>query len=59
MLIEFGVHHWDENRLFKNQTREGKLPPGPVKEVQRQEVEFVRAWMKEWEVEKEGARIEL
>lgn len=52
LLIEGAVHHWDENGLFPNQTVKGKLPPPPVSEVQRQELEFVKAWMKEWEVEK-------
>ncbi|KAF9869975.1 serine carboxypeptidase s28 [Colletotrichum karsti] len=41
------VHHWDENGLFKNETT-AELPPGPVKEAQAFEVEFVKAWLKEW-----------
>ncbi|POS75178.1 serine carboxypeptidase [Diaporthe helianthi] len=46
-LIEDGVHHWDENGLFPNQTT-AELPPAPVKEAQAQEVEFVKAWLEEW-----------
>lgn len=53
MLIEGAVHHWDENGLFANQTVEGTLPPLPVREVQRQEIEFVKAWMEEWVVERQ------
>lgn len=47
ILIDNGVHHWDENGLFPNETRPG-LPPKPVAEAQRAEVKFVRAWMKQW-----------
>ncbi|KAF6830303.1 serine carboxypeptidase s28 [Colletotrichum musicola] len=42
------VHHWDENGIFENETTP-TLPPAPVKEAQAFEVEFVRAWLKEWE----------
>lgn len=59
LLIKGAVHHWDENGLFANQTVEGKLPPKPVREVQRQEIEFVKAWMREWEEERENEREEL
>ncbi|KAK3330749.1 serine carboxypeptidase S28-domain-containing protein [Apodospora peruviana] len=47
ILIKDGVHHWDENGLFPNETTP-ELPPKPVKKAQRAEVEFVKAWMKEW-----------
>ncbi|KAI4254542.1 MAG: hypothetical protein L6R42_007152, partial [Xanthoria sp. 1 TBL-2021] len=47
LLIEGGVHHWDENGLFPNETT-ATLPPAPVKEVQAQEVEFVKAWLEEF-----------
>ncbi|KAI4139518.1 MAG: hypothetical protein L6R39_006254, partial [Caloplaca ligustica] len=40
LLIEGAVHHWDENGVFANETMGGTLPPGPVREVQRMEVEF-------------------
>jgi hypothetical protein len=46
-LIEGAVHHWDENGLFPNETTKD-LPPKPVKKAQREEVKFVKAWMKEW-----------
>ncbi len=47
LLIEKGVHHWDENGLFANETTED-LPPKSVRDVQNAEVEFVREWIKEW-----------
>ncbi|AEO54489.1 hypothetical protein MYCTH_2297119 [Thermothelomyces thermophilus ATCC 42464] len=54
ILIKDGVHHWDENGLFPNETRPG-LPPKPVADAQRAEVKFVKAWLKEWK-EKEKCR---
>ena len=47
LLIKGAVHHWDENGVFGNETREG-LPPGPVRETQGDERAFVKAWMEEW-----------
>jgi hypothetical protein len=47
ILIQDGVHHWDENGLFSNETTP-TLPPAPVKEAQMQERDFVVAWVKEW-----------
>ncbi|KAL9104940.1 MAG: hypothetical protein Q9163_000185 [Psora crenata] len=51
ILIALAVHHWDENGLFPNETT-ADLPPAPVAETQAQEVQFVQAWLREWEVEK-------
>ncbi|ROV98072.1 hypothetical protein VMCG_07019 [Cytospora schulzeri] len=48
ILIDNGVHHWDENGMFPNETT-ADLPPTPVRHTQAQEVAFVKAWMKEWE----------
>ncbi|KAI9740199.1 MAG: hypothetical protein M1834_004777 [Cirrosporium novae-zelandiae] len=47
ILIEGAVHHWDENGLFANETTD-VLPPKPVRDTQREEVRFVKAWMEEW-----------
>ncbi|MDI1487722.1 MAG: hypothetical protein OHK93_006994 [Ramalina farinacea] len=47
-LIAGAVHHWDENGLFANETS-ADLPPGPVREVQAEEVAFVKAWLGEFE----------
>jgi len=50
ILIEGGVHHWDENGLFDNQTT-ADLPPKPVKDAQAEIVRFVKAWLEEWKHE--------
>ncbi|KAL9577676.1 MAG: hypothetical protein Q9203_007371 [Teloschistes exilis] len=55
LLIEGAVHHWDENGRFPNETTT-TLPPEPVKEVQADEVAFVRAWLEEFRA---GRREEL
>ena len=47
------LHHYDENGLFPNQTT-AKLPPPAVKAAQAQEVEFVKAWVAEWNSKKRG-----
>ncbi|KUI63809.1 Putative serine protease K12H4.7 [Cytospora mali] len=47
ILIESGVHHWDENGLFPNETT-ADLPPASIKDTQAQEVAFVKAWIDEW-----------
>lgn len=47
ILIKDGVHHWDENGLFPNETT-AELPPAPVKEAQAAEVKFVKQWMQAW-----------
>ena len=47
ILISGAVHHWDENGLFPNETT-NKLPPAPVANTQKQEIKFVKAWLKEW-----------
>lgn len=43
------VHHWDENGVFPNQTT-ADLPPAPVAQTQKQEIEFVKKWMDDWKV---------
>lgn len=48
VLIKDGVHHWDENGVWRNETRPGVVPPRAVAEVQREEERFVRAWVEEW-----------
>lgn len=51
ILIDGGVHHWDENGLFPNETT-NSLPPKEVAETQKQEVQFVKEWMQEWQLQK-------
>jgi len=53
ILIEGGVHHWDSNGVFANQTT-ADLPPLAVKKAQAAEIEFVEAWLEEWKAEKGG-----
>lgn len=48
VLIQGAVHHWDENGVFPNQTT-ATLPPLPVKDAQDQEVQYVQAWLQEWQ----------
>ncbi|OHW98331.1 serine carboxypeptidase S28 [Colletotrichum incanum] len=56
LLIELGVHHWDENSV-KPKHITPDFPPTSIKSVQAQEVEFVTAWMKEWKkAQSQGAR---
>lgn len=52
ILIDGAVHHWDENGLFPNETTTS-LPPLTVVDTQRQEVQFVREWMQEWQLEQQ------
>jgi hypothetical protein len=49
ILIKDGVHHWDENGLFANETT-ADMPPQPVADTQKMEVMFVQEWMMEWEL---------
>ncbi|KAL6825422.1 serine carboxypeptidase S28 domain-containing protein [Trichoderma sp. SZMC 28015] len=51
MLIDWGVHHWDEFGLPED-THVPGLPPPQVTEAHKAEIEFVQAWLKEWEEEK-------
>lgn len=55
ILIEDGVHHWDENGLFPNETT-SELPPAPVKEAQAAEVKFVKQWMQAWKYKNQPER---
>ncbi|KAK2771448.1 low-affinity phosphate transporter [Emmonsiellopsis sp. PD_33] len=45
ILIEGAGHHWDENGLFPNETTP-ELPPKQVVDAQRQEIKFVKKWLK-------------
>lgn len=47
VLISGGVHHWDENGLFPNQTI-ATLPPAPIVQAQSKEAEIVMAWLKDF-----------
>lgn len=49
ILIQGGVHHWDENGIFANQTT-AQLPPQPVADAQAEEAQSVQAWLQEYEL---------
>ena len=51
ILLEGGVHHWDQYGPKKNATGSW-LPPKEVTDVQKAEIDFVKAWLKEWEQER-------
>lgn len=58
ILIQGAVHHWDENGLFPNETT-ADLPPQPIRDAQSQEIEFVKAWVDEFNQEKKVKRAPL
>ena len=47
ILIPKALHHYDENGRFPNETT-AALPPRSIEKVQAQEVEFVKAWVADW-----------
>ena len=49
------MHHWDENGLFPNETTDA-LPPPRIKDVQCEEVEFVKLWVLEYQIQKQGLK---
>ncbi|KAF1808861.1 hypothetical protein P152DRAFT_452514 [Eremomyces bilateralis CBS 781.70] len=53
--IPGGVHHWDENGVFKNETGPG-VPSKDVRWSQEYEAKFVKEWIWEWKgcCKKEG-----
>ncbi|XWW97460.1 hypothetical protein V2A60_005442 [Cordyceps javanica] len=55
LMIDWGVHHWDEFGPRPGLDEEG-LPPRQVVDNQRQQVEFVQAWLKEWHEEQEQGK---
>lgn len=48
ILIPEGVHHWEENGLFANETT-AELPPPAVVDAQRELVQAVQLWLAEWQ----------
>lgn len=53
ILLDPAVHHWDEYGLSQAEKAAG-LPPKNIVDVQRQEVNFVKAWVKEWKDQHKG-----
>lgn len=58
-LMAGAVHHWDENGLSREDRQAGKRVPEAVERVQREEVKFVKEWMREWERKENAERFEL
>ncbi|KAH7323015.1 serine carboxypeptidase S28-domain-containing protein [Stachybotrys elegans] len=56
ILLDYGVHHWDENGL-KAEPSEPGLPPAAVEETQKEEAAFVKAWLKEFAEQKQSSQI--
>lgn len=48
ILISDGVHHWDENGIFANETT-ATLPPPPIVAAQTELHQAVQEWMIEWQ----------
>jgi len=57
LLISHGVHHWEENGVFENETT-ALLPPPQVVYAQQFVKNFVVDWVEEFYAEK-GERLEL
>ncbi|OLN89068.1 putative extracellular serine carboxypeptidase 2 [Colletotrichum chlorophyti] len=58
ILIELGVHHWDENGARPEDVTPD-FPPASIKNAQAREVDFVTAWMEEWKrVKSNGVKTE-
>ncbi|KAG6034285.1 hypothetical protein E4U41_006601 [Claviceps citrina] len=49
-LIDWGVHHWDENGLADDAEREPGLPPSQVVDIQRKEVVIVKYWLEQFKM---------
>lgn len=58
MLIDWGVHHWDEFGLPEDAHVEG-LPPPQVVQAHKAEIEIVKEWLKEWEEQHGSSNQEL
>ncbi|KAI0247491.1 peptidase S28 [Lactifluus subvellereus] len=43
-IIPGGIHHWDENGL-----RVGEKEPREIRQIHDEMVEFVKAWLEDWE----------
>lgn len=53
-MIDWGVHHWDE--FGAREGAEEGLPPTQVVDNQNQQVQFVKAWLKQWDAENNGKK---
>ncbi len=56
ILIEGGVHHWDQYGARAVNATGSWLPPRQVAEAQKEEVRFVKLWLWEWEEERDAMK---
>ncbi|UNI18016.1 hypothetical protein JDV02_004317 [Purpureocillium takamizusanense] len=63
ILVDWAVHHWDENGLRDPSHAPPGLPPKQIVDVQAEEVRFVKAWLQDFKNKKKrgvsGATSEL
>ncbi|GJN73751.1 hypothetical protein PLICBS_007834 [Purpureocillium lilacinum] len=56
ILVDWAVHHWDENGLKDPAQARPGFPPKQIVDVQAEEVRFVKAWLQEFDKkQKRGA----
>ncbi|ODA82252.1 hypothetical protein RJ55_00759 [Drechmeria coniospora] len=58
ILIDGAAHHWDENGLKEEDEGKAGLLPEAVAKTQAMEVEFVKAWLREFDSVKSGKVVE-
>ena len=57
ILIDPGVHHWDEYGVEEGKhDDQPNFPPLHILDVQAQEVTFVKAWVKEYHEQKQNSQ---
>ncbi|KAG6008643.1 hypothetical protein E4U43_000114 [Claviceps pusilla] len=58
-LVDWGVHHWDENSLSDDVEREPGLPPKQIVDIHHKEVQIVQHWLEEFKTLREAGAFEL
>ena len=53
ILVEVGVHHWDEFGS-KPGAKSSWVAPDNVQAVQKEEIRFVKAWLADWEKQRQA-----
>jgi hypothetical protein len=51
-MIEDAVHHFDENGLL-----DSAMEPKRIRAIHKKEIEFVKAWLREWDEQKVLGRV--
>ncbi|KAL3962834.1 hypothetical protein ACCO45_004357 [Purpureocillium lilacinum] len=55
ILVDWAVHHWDENGLKDPAQARPGFPPKQIVDVQAEEVRFVKAWLQEFDKKQKRA----